>query len=463
MNAKKGVTVLLNLFCVLLLVFASILPCSAARGECASSEQSGIISLDYNSDYGYSIADPYSMLFGSEKMSDAADDSFIGDLYAYEDLLSDFSFSNLMNTLIEAMDDTAITYFAIMLIIAYLGCFLGYRLYPLFLAMASVGLSLLGGSIVTSATESTFWFWLFLAVGIIFAVLFIKFKSLGAFFIGLVHCWFVPTLIAMALTESFKNGLIIGTIIAVICGIITAIFKKPIIIVGSVLHYGSIAGFALACLIAKIQWSVPFQILFVIAGFLVQIKTNNGLLERGPLIRYLKNKFASKPKVEADALEWTMSASPVDTTLPEAGTSSEHIASASAVQVCPHCDTRNHVDDAFCYCCGNPLRVKDKSDAAEQTIPTPPPVNATVPEVPIFAEEKKAEASASCLASAATAIPASSERLKFHGFSAERSDASGSVVIKMGDKVKPEIPKQEVASENRLAGLFVTTNDFDDE
>lgn len=147
-----------------------------------------------------------------------------------------------------------------------------------------------------------------------------------------------------------------------------------------------------------------------------------------------------------------MSASPVDTTLPEAGTSSEHIASASAVQVCPHCDTRNHVDDAFCYCCGNPLRVKDKSDAAEQTIPTPPPVNATVPEV-----------SASCLASAATAIPASSERLKFHGFSAERPDASGSVVIKMGDKVKPEILKQEVASENRLAGLFVTTNDFDDE
>lgn len=411
-----------------------------------------------------------SLYFGNEMAADGSLDGLLGiagnDLsgglgsgFDLEALLSDFSVSDLLNSLIELMGDAAISYFLVVFIIASLWCFLGYRVYPFFVAMAGLGWSLLIGAVAAFYYESPGCLLAALVLGIIFAVLCVKFKPLGAFLIGFVNCWFFPSLISIILTESLKTGLVIGTVIAVICGVITAIFRKPIIIVSSVLNYGPMAGTALACLIVKTEWSSPLQILFVAAGFFVQTKLNNGLLECGSLIAYLKEKFTAKQKTSEAALAWTTPAVSAERPSPQklfkkavkSTVSESASAKHESVFVCPHCDTRNDEEDAFCYCCGHPLHEKPDTAELEAISRSEFSADSTID----MAVEKMF---ASTTETKENIV--SSGKLKFSSPSSDRTDSSGSVIIKMGDKTKSKL--SEPSENKNLRSKFTYADDFDD-
>ncbi|MBU3161104.1 DUF4203 domain-containing protein [Clostridium frigoris] len=183
-----------------------------------------------------------------------------------------------------------------------LQCFLGYKLFKIWVTVCGFfTFGILGGLISNTISNNA---GIIVFIGTLSALLgaFIAFKfyKVGAF----ILCGFMGFLLGYVLTQT----VILGIIMALILGVLSVFFVKPVTIISTSLSGGLIAGISLARVLGinSLAISISISILFVIFGMLVQFATNkktinvNGdnLQNNALIIPLLKpsNNFLTKVK-----------------------------------------------------------------------------------------------------------------------------------------------------------------------
>lgn len=212
----------------------------------------------------------------------------------YDVGISDLSINDLMDYLIEMFGSSGKIVFFILLVFSALGCFYGYKIYKFFIGFCGF---LIGGELgLLLAIEFDSLVWLvigiFLAIG--FAIIGFKFYQIGLFILGFVNAFPLSAITFLCFSNNIEVVLIVSIIISAAAGILVIKLKKPIIILSSAVTYGNLLGMWLACLIANTGLAGLFRIIFVCAGIYVQTRINNGLLESGSFIQWVKNKRGGK-------------------------------------------------------------------------------------------------------------------------------------------------------------------------
>lgn len=267
--------------------------------------------------------------------------------------LSSFDYYGLLDEIIEACGNGAFKIFFIILIVSLIWCLFGYQVFQIFAALASLLIMTIAGLLAAVGTGSLGVFGICFVIGIILAIICAKSKGFSAFMLGVMNTFPITTIIALLLTQSLKGGLIIGFAIAAVIGIITAVIKKPLIILSSAIGFGSVAGTALACMIPKTKLSIVFQIIFICLGIFVQTKVSHGLLESGSLIAYIKGKHNN-----GDCNTESIEELPREGTLPKKKSHKKikplvRKEAKKAVPKCPSCGATLDDDSVFCIKCGN--------------------------------------------------------------------------------------------------------------
>ena len=266
---------------------------------------------------------------------------------------SSFDYYELLDEIIEACGSGAFKIFFIILIVSLIWCLFGYQVFQIFAALASLLIMTIAGLLAAVGTGSLGVFGICFVIGIILAVICAKSKGFSAFMLGVMNTFPITTIIALLLTQSLKGGLIIGFAISAVIGIITAVIKKPLIILSSAIGFGSVSGTALACMIPKTKLSIVFQIIFICLGIFVQTKVSHGLLESGSLIAYIKGKHNN-----GDCNTESIEELPREETLPKKKSHKKikplvRKEAKKAAPKCSSCGATLDDDSVFCIKCGN--------------------------------------------------------------------------------------------------------------
>ena len=188
------------------------------------------------------------------------------------------------NQLMSRYGSAAVTVFFIGCAICALGCFLGYKITKVIVAICGFLLGITAGAAIGGALDiSVLVIPLALILGVVFAIVAYKIYKVGIFLMtffwaGLFAMGFAFGLSGQKLDEPVVL-LIIGVIVGIIAGVIAVILTKPMLIITTSFNYGMLSGAFLAMAINHIGLALPLGLAFTVAGLVVQIKTNDGLLE----------------------------------------------------------------------------------------------------------------------------------------------------------------------------------------
>ncbi|WP_298842961.1 hypothetical protein [Clostridium sp.] len=171
---------------------------------------------------------------------------------------------------IECMKVVAI----VTLLFTSLQCFLGYRLFKVWVAVCGFFIFGIMGGVVSNAISDNVG--MTMIIGILSALLgaFIAFKlyKVGIFIV----CGFMGFLIGYIFTRTIT----VGIIMALVLGVLNVFFVKTIIIISTSISGGLIAGISLARVLGinSFAISISIGILFAIFGMLVQFTTNRKII-----------------------------------------------------------------------------------------------------------------------------------------------------------------------------------------
>ncbi len=187
-----------------------------------------------------------------------------------------------INTLMNGSAESTIAV-VICLAIGGLGCFFGYKLIKVFLALCGFAFGLsLGAVIGYAAHNAALSGWLSLLLGILFAIVSYKAYKFGVFLTTFLSVVIVAAGIILGVTKNSKMTLIaygVGAVVGIIAGIIAVKFTKPLMIIDTSLSFGSLFGSMISLLIKMPKLSPVLALVSIVLGLIVQIKTNGGLLE----------------------------------------------------------------------------------------------------------------------------------------------------------------------------------------
>ncbi|MBU3213880.1 hypothetical protein LL033_13950 [Clostridium estertheticum] len=182
-----------------------------------------------------------------------------------------------LNSMVE--DPTGISGFAsecmriiavVTFLFTFLQCFLGYKLFKFWVAICGFfTFGIMGGVVSNISSDNAGMLMLIVILSGLLGV-FITFKlyKLGIF----ILCGFMGFLLGDVLTQSIT----LGIIMALVLGVLSVFFVRPVIIVSTSLLGGLIAGISLAIVlgISSFATSIIIGVLFAIFGMLVQFATN---------------------------------------------------------------------------------------------------------------------------------------------------------------------------------------------
>lgn len=190
------------------------------------------------------------------------------------------------NALMEQYGSFATTIYFIAFFICAIGCFFGYKLTKVIIAICGFLLGMLAGAAVGVAANSP---GLVLPVGvllgILFAVIAYKAYKVGVFIMsffttGLFALGFFSGVTGHAFDKKPLVLIAVGVIVGIVDGVVAVILTKPVLIITTSLSYGMGCGSCLAMATKHLALALPIGIVFVVLGIIIQIKTNDGLLER---------------------------------------------------------------------------------------------------------------------------------------------------------------------------------------
>lgn len=184
------------------------------------------------------------------------------------------------------MDNMSIYVFITGLLFSLNGCFLGFRLTKIYAVLANF---FIGGTIcfminlVIEDNDIFLLFGLLLAAGMGF--LGYKFYKFGIFIVTSSSVFFI---IIIFMTIIFKITdytavLLTAFIVSLTAAILCVKFVKPALILSMSISYGMLTGAFLSLLVDYSLLAMPFGILISILGIVIQIKINDGLLEKKPV------------------------------------------------------------------------------------------------------------------------------------------------------------------------------------
>lgn len=170
----------------------------------------------------------------------------------------------------------------VILIISILGCFFGYKIARVFIAICGFIVGMFIGIGVASVLrieleKSGTIIAIVLICGIIFAILSYKFYKIGVFIMTFLNSGLFMLLVGSDLLKNEEQALVLALIAGIVIAIIAVMFTKPMIIITTSVTWGKIAGLFLAVLLKNEMMSNILPWIFIAAGIFVQIKTNGGL------------------------------------------------------------------------------------------------------------------------------------------------------------------------------------------
>lgn len=318
--------------------------------------------------------------------------------------LPDFSLPDAYDFADKLLDEFAGTGLTLALFLAFLfsllWCLCGYRVFHVFTGITAFLISNLLGVIFAFAKNDTGNMLFFFLLSIVLLVLCIIFKSFAAFILGSVNTMPIWAIVSLLIVKNVNNSWLLLTLIfSVALGIVTAIFKKPIIIICTALEWGAAAGNVLAALIHHTRYGSWLGILFIAAGLFCQIYHHGGLLEGSEKRPKKKPTPAAAPVPDGGFSGVTYPDPPavypsagypdvasrptepyVDSSIPEPSTASSGGAETD-MKICKNCGTKLKNDTVFCISCGVPVTAAPLSahrtvfaDSATGMIPETPPV-----------------------------------------------------------------------------------------
>ncbi len=182
----------------------------------------------------------------------------------------------------------------ISLVLGLLSCFLGYKLTKVYIAICGFLLgAAIGGTIGAAMSSATMVVVLGLIVGICAGFVAYKAYKVGIFIMAFLTAGlFVAGVVIgymsrknglsiqdYVTTESLLPAIIAGVVAGIIAGVICVIITKPMLIVTTSLSGGMYSGALIAAIMKQSKLSLIFGLVLFVAGLIVQIKTNNGILE----------------------------------------------------------------------------------------------------------------------------------------------------------------------------------------
>lgn len=251
---------------------------------------------DYSSNSGSTWYDEdediYDDFWGGTSSSSSSDDS-LGEL---DDLLRQFGLSgisgddlnefDILSALYELSGDTGRVILLIALLVAICGCFFGFKLMKVYIAICAL---FIGGlsTIIATAYQSykdegnaVIVLLLGLILTIVLTIFAYKFYKIGVFIVSFRNGLPIGLLLGLLMFQKeWKPILLTGVLVGLIVGVVSVIFTKPSIIFSTSINYGQVAGVYLAILISSKTMYHVAPILFIIAGIFVQQYSNNGLFE----------------------------------------------------------------------------------------------------------------------------------------------------------------------------------------
>ncbi|MCR5122506.1 MAG: TMEM198/TM7SF3 family protein [Ruminococcus sp.] len=171
----------------------------------------------------------------------------------------------------------------ICLAIGGLGCFFGYKLTKLIIALCGFCFGELVGLII-GGTMNSGGAALFLGfvLGIVFAIFSYKTYKLGVFLSAFLTVGLTAAGIMMYITKNTTKPIMefaVGAAVGIVAGVIAVKLTKPLMIITTSVSSGSLFGASLAVLIKMPKLAPVLGLVSIILGLIVQIKTNGGLLE----------------------------------------------------------------------------------------------------------------------------------------------------------------------------------------
>ncbi|MCB2353489.1 DUF4203 domain-containing protein [Clostridium estertheticum] len=152
----------------------------------------------------------------------------------------------------------------------FLQCFLGYKLFKFWVTVCGFFTFGIMGGVVSNTSSDNAGMAMFIVLLSALLGAFITFKlyKVGVF----ILCGFMGFLLGYVLTQAVT----LGIIMALVLGVLSIFFVRPVIIVSTGLSGGLIAGISLAKVldISSFATSIIIGILFAIFGMLVQFATN---------------------------------------------------------------------------------------------------------------------------------------------------------------------------------------------
>ena len=159
---------------------------------------------------------------------------------------------------------------AITFLFTALQCFLGYKLFKFWVAVCGFFTFGILGGVVSSTISGNAGMTAFIAILSALLGAFIAFKlyKVGVF----ILCGFMGFLLGYVLTRT----VVLGIIMALILGVLSLFFVKPVIIISTSISGGLVAGTSLTRVLGidSFATSIIIGVLFAIFGMLVQFATN---------------------------------------------------------------------------------------------------------------------------------------------------------------------------------------------
>ncbi|MBU3184013.1 TM7S3/TM198-like domain-containing protein [Clostridium estertheticum] len=155
-------------------------------------------------------------------------------------------------------------------LVTFLQCFLGYKLFKFWVTVCGFFTFGIMGGVVSNTSSDNAGMAMFIVLLSALLGAFITFKlyKVGIF----ILCGFMGFLLGYVLTQAVT----LGIIMALVLGVLSIFFVRPVIIVSTSLSGGLIAGISLAKVldISSFATSIIIGILFAVFGMVVQFATN---------------------------------------------------------------------------------------------------------------------------------------------------------------------------------------------
>lgn len=186
---------------------------------------------------------------------------------------------DILDSLIGLLGPFGQTVCALGLVIGILGCFFGFRLTKFFMGFCGFCIGGLIGIFMALKHSSPGYLFLGFIFAIVLAALSYKLYKLGVFIISFLNSSSFFFVIFLIFFKELSPALTTACAIGVIAGIVSIIFEKPTIIISTAVSFGNMSGIFLAALMTNTSKAGLLSFIFIAVGLLIQIKTNDGLLE----------------------------------------------------------------------------------------------------------------------------------------------------------------------------------------